>query len=150
MSWTNNIPSILPQDRTIAARLRTNLFRRPKGQELLHVNAAVEAQPIAEVRAGGDQIIARVAHTIEPLGRRIADVERILQDLSNRFAALQENLAADLSGIEQSLTKHEASIDSSRTAMAQTDDLVERVVEALELLQGSVLDQHEERAALID
>ena len=108
------------------------------------------AQPIAEVRAGGDQIIARVAHTIEPLGRRIADVERILQDLSNRFAALQENLAADLSGIEQSLTKHEASIDSSRTAMAQTDDLVERVVEALELLQGSVLDQHEERAALID
>jgi predicted nucleic acid-binding Zn-ribbon protein len=108
------------------------------------------AQPIAEVRAMGDQIVARVEHTFEPIGRRIADVEGTLQDLSNRSAALQENLAADLNGIEQSLTKHGAAIDSARTAMAQTDDLVERVVEALELLQSSVLDQHEERAALID
>src|ERR1035438_6459295 len=60
------------------------------------------AQPIAEVRSMGDQIVARVEHTIEPIGRRIADVEGTLQDLSNRSAALQENLAADLSGIEQS------------------------------------------------
>ena len=108
------------------------------------------AQPIAEVRAMGDQIVARVEHTIEPIGRRIADVEKALQDLSNRSAALQENLAADLNGIEQSLATHAAAIDSARTAMAQTDDLVERVVEALELLQSSVLDQREERAALID
>ena len=108
------------------------------------------AQPIAEVRAMGDQIAARVGHTLEPIGKRIADVEETLQDLRNRSAALQENLAADLSGIEQSLSTHTAAIDSARTAMAQTDDLVERVVEALELLQSSVLDQHEERAALID
>ena len=108
------------------------------------------AQPIAEVRSMGDQIVARVEHTIEPIGRRIADVEGTLQDLSNRSAALQENLAADLSGIEQSLATHAAAIDSARTAIAQTDDLVERVVEALELLQSSVLDQHEDRAALID
>jgi hypothetical protein len=32
--------------------------------------------------------------------------------------------------------------------MAQTDDLVERVVEALELLQSSVLDQQEEHAVV--
>jgi len=32
--------------------------------------------------------------------------------------------------------------------MAQTDDLVERVVEALELLQSSVLDSHEEAPVL--
>jgi hypothetical protein len=108
------------------------------------------AQPIAEVRAMSDQIAARVEHIIEPLGRRIADVEGTVQDLSNRSAALQENLAADLNGIEHSLAAHTAAIDSARTAMAQTDDLVERVVEALELLQSSVLDQHEDRAALID
>src|ERR1039458_3678413 len=108
------------------------------------------AQPVADVSAMSDQIVARVERTIEPIGRRIADVEGTLQDLSNRSAALQENLAADLSGIGQSLTKQAAAIDSARTAMAQTDDLVERVVEALELLQSSVLDQHEERAAPID
>jgi hypothetical protein len=63
---------------------------------------------------------------------------------------LEDAVAADLSGMEQTLATHGAAIDSARTAMAQTDDLVERVVEALELLQSSVLDQREERAVLID
>jgi len=107
-------------------------------------------QPVADVQAIGDQTVARVEQTIEPLGLRIADVEGTVHDLSNRSAALQENLAADLNAIEQNLAKHAAAIDSARTSMAQTDDLVERVVEALELLQSSVLDQHEERAALVD
>jgi len=40
-------------------------------------------------------------------------------------------VAADLNGIEQSLKAHAAAIESARTATAQTDDLVERVVEAL-------------------
>jgi chromosome segregation ATPase len=105
---------------------------------------------LAEMRAMGDQAVARVEHTMEPLGQRMADVEETLQDLRKRSVALQETVSADLNGIEQSLTTHAAAIDSARTAMAQTDDLVERVVEALELLQTSVLDQHEERAALID
>ena len=43
--------------------------------------------------------------------------------------------------IEQSLKVQSAAIESSRTAMSQTDDLVERVVETLESLQASVLDQ---------
>ncbi|MGA2196784.1 MAG: protein kinase [Bryobacteraceae bacterium] len=119
------------------------------GSRIVEVEGRL-AQPIAEVRAMVDQIVARVEHAIEPLGRRIADVEETLQQLSNRSAVLQENLAADLNGIEQSLAQHAAAIDSARTAMAQTDDLVERVVEALELLQSSVLDQREERAVLID
>jgi predicted nucleic acid-binding Zn-ribbon protein len=89
------------------------------------------AQPITEVM--GDQIVARVEDTMEPLSRRIADLERTLRDLSNRSAALQEDLVADLSSIEQSLAKHAAAIDSAHTAIAQTDTLVERVVEALEL-----------------
>jgi len=124
--------------------------------QLAEVNARIAeaeermAQPITEVRAMGDQIAARVEHTIEPIGRRLADMEKTVQDLSSHSAAFEENLAADLNGIEQSLAQHATAIDSARTAMAQTDDLVERVVEALELLQSSVLDQREEHAALID
>jgi eukaryotic-like serine/threonine-protein kinase len=107
-------------------------------------------QPIAEVRAMGDQIAARVQQTIEPLGQRLADAEESLQDFRNRTIAVQDSVSADLSNIEQSLSAHSTAIDSARTAMAQTDDLVERVVEALELLQTSVLEQREERGALID
>jgi hypothetical protein len=34
-------------------------------------------------------------------------------------------------------------LESARTAMSETDDLVERVVEALESLQSAVLDSGE-------
>jgi chromosome segregation ATPase len=107
------------------------------------------AQPIAEMRAMVEQILARVEHTVEPIGTRLADMEETLQDVRNRTAAVQADVAADLSGIALSISTHAAAIDSARTAMAQTDDLVERVIGALELLQNSVLDQHEERAAPI-
>ena len=52
-------------------------------------------------------------------------------------------MAADLVDIEQSLKVQSAAIESSRTAMSQTDDLVERVVEVLESLQTTVLEQSE-------
>ena len=45
--------------------------------------------------------------------------------------------------IEQSLKGQGASIESARTAMSQTDDLVERVVEALESLQTAMQDADE-------
>ena len=86
------------------------------------------------------------------VARAVYSGEKALE-LATTFAPdmlICDVIMADLNGIEQSLTTHAAAIDSARTAMAQTDDLVERVVEALELLQTSVLDQHEERAALID
>ncbi len=49
----------------------------------------------------------------------------------------------DLHDFEKSLKSQGIAIESARTAMAQTDDLVERVVEALELMQSSMIDQHE-------
>ena len=52
-------------------------------------------------------------------------------------------VAADLVDIEQSIKVQSAAIESSRTAMSQTDDLVERVVEVLESLQTTVLEQSE-------
>jgi hypothetical protein len=56
---------------------------------------------------------------------------------------LQANVAGDLHDVEKTLKSQAVAIESSRTAMAQTDDLVERVVEALELMQSSMIDQHE-------
>ena len=51
---------------------------------------------------------------------------------------------------EKGLKSQAAAILSARTAMAQTDDLVERVVEALESLQSTMLEPHEERVALMN
>ena len=77
------------------------------------------------------------------LTERMTAVEQNAEEVSKQFATLQENMAADLHDFEQTLKQQTISIDSARTAMAQTDDLVERVVEALELLQTSMIDQHE-------
>ena len=53
------------------------------------------------------------------------------------------SVAADLVDIEAAIKLQSSGIESVRTAMSQTDDLVERVVEALESLQMAVLDQGE-------
>jgi hypothetical protein len=70
-------------------------------------------------------------------------LERTVEAMRRHASGLEYRVAADLVDIEQSLKVQSAAIESSRTAMSQTDDLVERVVEALESLQTTVLDQDE-------
>jgi hypothetical protein len=76
----------------------------------------------------------------------MAAAEQNMEEIRKHFATLQANVAGDLHDFEKSLKAQGVAIESARTAMAQTDDLVERVVEALELLQSSMLDQHETAA----
>jgi hypothetical protein len=76
-------------------------------------------------------------------------IERTVEAMRRHASGLEYRVAADLVDIEQSLKVQSAAIESSRTAMSQTDDLVERVVEVLESLQTSVLEQagSDERSA---
>jgi chromosome segregation ATPase len=113
--------------------------------------AAVEerpAHPAVDMAALSQQIAARVDAAVEAVTQRMTRTEQSNEEIRKHFSTLQENMASDLHDFEQSLKAQAGAIDSARTAMAQTDDLVERVVEALELLQSSVLDQHEEQAVL--
>ncbi len=72
---------------------------------------------------------------------RLIALERKVEDIRQHVAQFERCLAADLVDIENGLKGQSEAIESSRTAMSQTDDLVERVVEALESLQSAVLDQ---------
>ena len=83
---------------------------------------------------------------------RVHAVERKVEEMRQYLSRFERDIAADLVDIENGLKVHEAAIESSRTAMSQTDDLVERVVEALESLQSTVMDQSEstsERTAFV-
>jgi predicted nucleic acid-binding Zn-ribbon protein len=84
----------------------------------------------------------------EKLPGRLGKLEEGLENLSNRTAHMHETVIQDLEGLERSLQDHSASVESTRTAMAQTDDLVERVVEALESLQTIVLEQSDRTPSL--
>jgi hypothetical protein len=94
--------------------------------------------------AAGGTILARVDRGFEVLNARIAQIERAVEEMRRHASQFEHNIAADLVDIEQNLKGHKASIESARTAMSQTDDLVERVVEALESLQAAMLDPDED------
>jgi eukaryotic-like serine/threonine-protein kinase len=79
---------------------------------------------------------------------RVTHLEQGLDALRQDTAVLHQEVVGDLKEFEQKLKSQASAIESVRTAMAQTDDLVERVVEALELLQSSVIERGEERAAM--
>jgi uncharacterized coiled-coil protein SlyX len=97
----------------------------------------------------------RIAASIGRLGleanaERMARLEQGLDAASKHIATLHDSVAADFLEFEKGLKSQAAAIQSARTAMAQTDDLVERVVDALDSLQSAVLDPHEEPAVAIN
>jgi hypothetical protein len=73
----------------------------------------------------------------EPLA---AQVETGLENLREQLSELHTRVAADMHEFDLNLKAQSKAINSARTAMAQTDELVERVVEAFESLQSTVLE----------
>jgi chromosome segregation ATPase len=103
--------------------------------------AADRAAGQREIAAAGEAIVSRVERGFEALDGRISQIEHTLEELRGHTSQFERNIAADLVDVEQSLKTQSVAIESARTAMSQTDDLVERVVEALESLQMAVMDQ---------
>ena len=97
-----------------------------------------------------ERMTARFIEGLETAGGRIAKVERDMETVRTGAAKFEKDIALDLHALEAAMGAQEASVQSARTAIAQTDDLVERVVEALESLQSAVLEQSEEDVSAVD
>ena len=87
--------------------------------------------------------MARVDRGFEVLNARMTKLESTVEEMRRHDSQFEHSVAADLVDIEKSIKLQSVAIESARTAMGQTDDLVERVVEALESLQTAVIDQGE-------
>jgi len=87
---------------------------------------------------------------IAAVTERMARLEEGLETVRKRTTELHDAIAEDMQGFEKALKQQTASIESARTAMTQTDDLVERVVEALESLQSTVLEQSDDRTLAVN
>ena len=109
--------------------------------DLAAAHEAIQSRPSEQELS--ERILSRVDRGFEAAGEHIGRMEKTLEDLRSHTAHFERSVAADLLDIEQNVKAHTAAIDAARTAMSQTDDLVERVVEALESLQTAVLDQSE-------
>jgi len=92
--------------------------------------------------------IAAAAEAPADVEERFKRIEQTVDTVRRHVATLHESMAEDLKDFEAALASQNHVIQSTRTAMSQTDDLVERVVEALENLQTSTLDRPQEFAAI--
>jgi predicted nucleic acid-binding Zn-ribbon protein len=122
---------------------------------IIRVQQTVESvdERMARVEQGigsVDERIARTEQETTTAGTRIAHLEQGADTARQEVASLHQAMTEDFRAFEENLKTQAAALESARTAMAQTDDLVERVVEALEALQSTVLDQNEERLASVN
>jgi len=84
--------------------------------------------------------VARFDLTINTAVDRIQKLEHALDQFDTDAAALRDSVTRDIRNFDRILKSQAAAVESARTAMAQTDDLVERVVEALDTLQSMVME----------
>jgi hypothetical protein len=118
---------------------------------------AAAMSTVADLRQSVDRLNERVFQLEQPGGAGLpAGLEQTVEGMSRQLvlmdtllASLHENVAADLSDFEVQLKAHTVSLDSAHLAMGQTDDLVERVVEALQSLQSTILEQSEDRTSVL-
>ena len=114
--------------------------------------AAAQDRAERGVEAFGERLTASVQQIMGDIGESLARVDRSAgaageqaMRVAQSVGAVDERMARLEQSFEQTRDAHAVAIEAERMARAQTDDMVERVVEALELLQSTVLDQVEER-----
>jgi len=95
-------------------------------------------------RAEAGSFIANVREVmrgVETVNRRLIDAEHEIEELRNYSAMLEERVATGLQCHEQTLHAHSAAIDSAQVSAEQTDNLVERLIDALDLVQSTLIEQ---------
>jgi eukaryotic-like serine/threonine-protein kinase len=117
---------------------------RSEMQELeARMETRLASQLEGQLEAVSERILARVDRSFHTVSENMAAIERTLDGMRAHAHEFEQRVAADLVDIEQNIKVQSAAIESARTAVSQTDDLVERVVEAVESLQSAVLEPGE-------
>jgi serine/threonine protein kinase len=89
--------------------------------------------------------LSRLDLVVTSVADRMQKLEEIFDQFDTDAAALRDSVTRDIRRFEHTLKSQGAAIESARTAMGQTDDLVERVVEALDSLQAMFVTSAEEQ-----
>ena len=117
-------------------------------EEELSKQKAASLQVVSEVLNAVQTHLADTDAQFTTLEQRATRAEQTLEAARNEIGAVQSVLAGEIETMSETLKAHSVALEAARYGMARTDDLVERVVEALEALQGIVFEQSEERVAM--
>jgi hypothetical protein len=137
----SRLASQLEQYEVAIADLHRDLVEELARQQAASKEAVSEA--LQGLRGRLDETEPQLDAALE----RSAFAEQAAERALGEIAGLQGAVSAELQGLTDKITAHSAAIESGRAGIARTDDLVERVVEALEVIQGMVIEQSEGRAA---
>jgi len=86
-------------------------------------------------------LVRQLSETISAMSQRVVATEQQVQDLRHYSSMLDQRVAAKLQSHEDTLQSHASAIESAQSSTEQTDNLVERVVDALDLLQSTLIEQ---------
>jgi len=127
---------------SVFARQSEDLRRR----EQLDAWFRSEIQTVLESRVDGrleahQTALIDLRQTLAASAERMSRVERGLDTVERHSAEFAGSAATRLHALEQTVRAQAAALEAARAALAQTDDLVERVVEALDCLQNIVVER---------
>jgi hypothetical protein len=127
----------------VASRIGASdaISRAELAQFEARINGKLEAQATAaaEIQRAASEAVTTLQAELSALRADLGAAKQgagdpALETLREQIGELHTHIAADMHEFELNLKAQSNAIDSARTAMAQTDALVERVVEALESL----------------
>jgi serine/threonine protein kinase len=104
------------------------------------------ATRLEKVVDGLSDRLARLDLVLSSAVERLQKLEQNLDAFDTDAAALRDSVTRDVRNFERALKAQNTAIESARTAMGQTDDLVERVVEALDALQSMFVNTGDEQS----
>jgi DNA repair exonuclease SbcCD ATPase subunit len=146
------------QQRQAVVDLQRELAEARSGSEQQQETVAGLQRDLAEARSGLEAASAALKATSTQLGEvdgrvaavqeRLAGAEQAATGVRGEMTGIQSKLAGEIQGLCQKVDAQAAAIQSARNSVTRTDDLVERVVDALEFLQSTVLEQSGDRMAL--
>ena len=102
-------------------------------QDLKRAIAQLEAKLEARVSATEERL-NRLESTVETHSSKLADIP----STSQIVAAMEQLLTKTMSSLDDRLTNQAQVIEVLKSTVSQTDSLLERVLESLDTLQGSM------------
>ncbi len=112
-----------------------------------------------------ERALARIQASVNAAMERIGQLEQAVSKSSEQLQVVDEGVTAtrkrlndlhsavadDFINFEEKLKEHSSAIDSARTAIGQTENLVERVVDTLEAVQsGGAMERSQEPATIFN
>lgn len=108
-----------------------------------HGNAAHTLSAVASLEASVAALTTRYDGRLAQLESRVGDHDAKLKEvptLAQVVSTMEEMLSSTMSGLDQKLSEQVRSIDVLKTTVAQSDELMERVLDSIYSLQSHVAE----------